>query len=93
MPSYKIAHLNRSGQDMVIVPLDSSYDSKSSSEQAGFEGLLQNKAYSAGLAGDVVTVWEKGGQMRFRAPVQWHPFFKSIGMNYVLQNVNRTLSW
>lgn len=93
MPSYKVAHLNRSGQNVIIVPLDSSFEYKTSSEQTGFAGMLQNTAYAAGLAGEVVTVWEKGGQMRFRAPVPWHPFFKSIGMNYVLQNVNRTLSW
>ncbi|MCJ2009529.1 hypothetical protein [Methylobacterium sp. J-092] len=93
MPSYDIAHINRQGQDIIIVPLDSAFDYKSSNEQAAIESELQRRSIAAGLRGSVVTVWNSGRSMKFRAPSSWHPFFRSIDMNYVFHNINRSLSW
>lgn len=93
MPSFDVAHVNQSGQNMVIVPLNSSFEYKTTSEQDGIMSELQGRAREAGLAGSVVAVWENGGRMRFRAPRPWHPFFQSLGMHDVLRSVNRTLSW
>lgn len=55
---------------------------------------LQSRATSAGLAGTVVLVWDNGGgHMRFIAPVKWHPFFRSINLQFVAANINRELYW
>lgn len=93
MAQYRIAHLHEQGQDMIIVPLDSNYGSKPSSEQEEIIDGLQMYARSAGLAGTVVPVWNSGRQMMFIAPRQWHPFFQSIDMNFVARNINRTLTF
>lgn len=93
MPSFKVAHINEQGQNMIIVPLDSSFDNKSSFEQDGIMGELEDRAHAAGMAGTVVAVWQMGGQMRFKAPRPWHPFFRSIGMNQILSSINKNLYW
>lgn len=93
MPTFDVAHLNQQGQDMVIVPLDSSFGHKSSGEQADITDELQQRSSQAGLRGTVVPVWESGGRFNFIAPRPWHPFFKSIGMHHVARNINRSLSW
>ncbi|MCJ2057735.1 hypothetical protein MKL09_14365 [Methylobacterium sp. J-048] len=93
MPSFKVAHIRRSGQDMILVPLSSNFDYKSEQEQLGVIEELQERASSAGMAGSVVPVWQSGNQMKFRAPPPWHGFIKSIGMNGVMGNINKTLYW
>lgn len=75
MSKYKIAHVKEQGQQMIIIPLDSSFHHKTSDEQSGIKNALQSCASSAGLAGTVVPVWLHGGSMYFIAPQPWHPFF------------------
>ena len=94
MPRYRVTHLRREGQDMIIVPLDKSFGAKTEHDKKAFIAELQAYAGSAGLAGIVIPVWEgSGGGMNFIAPTPWHPFFQSIGMGYVMENVNRELAW
>ena len=94
MPSLDVAHLREQGQDMIIVPLEHSFGHKSDREQSLAISELQMRASSAGLRGSVVAVWDGGGgRMAFRAPRPWHPFFQSIGLYDVLQNLNKQISW
>jgi len=94
MPRYRVAHLRRQGQDMIIVPLDRTFGAKTEHDKKAFVDELQVYAGSAGLAGLVIPVWEgSGGGMNFIAPKQWHPFFQSIGLGFVLENINRELAW
>jgi len=94
MPQFQVAHLNEQGQDLIIVPLDASFDSKTQSDQNGIVGELQARSAAAGLGGTVVPVWDAGGgRMAFIAPRPWHPFFQSIGLDFVAANLNRQLSW
>jgi len=78
---------------MIIVPLDQSFDYKPSGEQNEAIEELQLRSNQAGLRGSVVAVWQSGGRMKFIAPRQWHPFFRSISLNFVIANLNRQLSW
>jgi hypothetical protein len=90
----KIAHLHVQGQDMIIVPLDSSFGSKPESDKQGVISELQWRAMGAGLAGEVVPVWDNGGgRMAFIAPRPWHPFFKSLNLTAVRSSLNKELSW
>ena len=92
MNKYKIAHIREQGVDLIIVPLDSSFNSKSTQTQSEFIDSLQGYASSAGLAGTVVPVWLVGRSMRFMAPQGFHPFFRSINWNWVIGNINRELT-
>lgn len=94
MPRFKVAHVKQSGIDMIIIPVDSSFGRKTPGDQQRAMNDLQRRALSAGLAGGVVPVWEEGvGHMGFRAPIAWHPFFKSINLQWVWSNINRELFW
>ena len=92
MPKYKIAHLREQGQDMIIVPLESSFGSRSSSDQTEFIHALQMRTVEAGLAGKVVPVWRAGSGHQFIAPRQWQGFFKSFSWNAIMASINKELS-
>jgi hypothetical protein len=94
MPTLEVAHLNQQGQDIIIVPLDDSFGSKTQQDQRRTIGEIQRHAMGAGLRGTVVPVWDNGGgRMAFIAPQPWHPFFRSLNLGTVFANVNRELSW
>jgi hypothetical protein len=93
MPHFKIAHLREQGQNMIIVPLESSFEHKSDEDQRATIAELQVRARSAGLAGTVVPVWQSGGRMYSMAPQPWRSFFQNLSMRSVLLNVNKELYW
>lgn len=94
MPRFKVAHVKEQGVDLIIIPLDNNFGSKSQEDQYSAIAEFQTRASSAGLAGKVVPVWDSGGgRMSFIAPTQWHPFFKSINLVFVAANINRELYW
>lgn len=93
MAKYDVAHIREQGQDMVIIPVDAAFTRKSASDQDDIHNSLQYAASDAGLKGNVVLIWNTGRQVGFRAPRQWHPFFKSPGIwQLVMRNINRTLT-
>lgn len=93
MPQYDVAHLHEQGQDMVIIPVDAAFSRKPDSDQEDIHSALQYAASEAGLKGRVVLIWNSGRQIGFRAPQQWHPFFRSQGIwQLVMRNINRTLT-
>ncbi len=94
MPRYKAAHLREQGQNMVIIPLDSSFGQQTEQEQSQTIEELQMRSRAAGLAGTVVPVWDNGGgRMSFIAPRPWHPFFKSLNLFLVQQRINKEIFW
>jgi hypothetical protein len=93
MPHFRIAHMRQQGQDMVIVPLESSFGNKTSDDKNSIIAELQAHARGARLAGTIVPVWESRGRMSFIAPRPWHPFFQSLSMLDVERNINKELSW
>ena len=69
MPDFDIAHLREQGVDLIIIPLDRSFEYKTSREQIAIRMSLQICAHSAGLAGTIVPVWDGGfGRLHFLAP-------------------------
>jgi hypothetical protein len=94
MPRVKVAHIREQGQAMIIVPLAATFGAKSRSEKKQIVSKLRSLADGAGLAGEVVPVWDNGeGRMGFIAPTPWHPFFKSINLQLVNKNLNKELYW
>ncbi|NHQ83189.1 hypothetical protein HA051_16615 [Chromobacterium vaccinii] len=92
MSTFKVAHIREQGIDLIITPLNSSFGRQTDQEQQDVIATLQMCASSAGLKGTVVPAWQEGGRVRFIAPTRWHPFFKSINWNYIVQNINRELT-
>jgi hypothetical protein len=89
---FKIAHIKEQNQQIIIIPLDSSFGRKSDAEQLEAVQELQACANSAKLAGSVVVVWPEGSTFKFRAPNAWHPFFKSISYDRILASLNKELT-
>jgi hypothetical protein len=93
MPTFQVAHLQRDGQHVIIVPVDRSFGLRTPSEQARIQEAFQRSATALDIPGVVVPVWEDAsGRMAFRAPPPWHEFFKSIDMVYVATALNRSLN-
>lgn len=94
MPRFDVAHIREQGVDLVIIPLDRSFGHKSENDKESVVSELQARASSAGLAGTVVPVWDNGGgRMAFIAPRNWHPYFKSLSLQFIAANINRELYW
>lgn len=94
MPSFRIAHIREQGVDLIIVPLEAAFGSRTQLAQQEATSELQRAAISAGLAGTVVPVWSgSGGRMNFLAPRNFHRFFASISLQWVMAHINRELSW
>jgi hypothetical protein len=93
MPRFKVAHVKQQGIDLIIVPLDSNFDHQTNEQQQAAIADLQVHAIAAGLAGTVIPVWESGKQMKFIAPPNWHPFFRTVTLQWVFANLNREIYW
>jgi hypothetical protein len=91
MNTFKIAHINHQGQDIIIVPFPSSFHNQAESQKQETLISLQHCANASGLAGAVCIVWEHFNQFYFIAPSAWHPFFRSINMDFVAAQLNREL--
>lgn len=93
MPSFKIAHVNHQGLNLILVPLGPSFGRKTPEEQKATADELQVRASAAGLAGAVVPVWDAGGgHMGFLAPRKCHPLLRQLSLRRVYQMVNRELA-
>lgn len=93
METFEVAHLNIQAVNVVIIFLNSHFDSMLPDQQHGAHLRLQLAAGAAGLAGNVVPVWlDPFGRMKFIAPQNQHPFFTSVNYEQLRGNVNRTLS-
>ena len=93
MPSYKLAHVQEQGVDLIIIPLDASFGGMTTSEQKEEIDNFQTRAEDAGLRGTVVPVWKEFGRMVYIAPPDWHPIFAGLTPDYVEMNLNRELYW
>lgn len=93
METFQVAHLNIQSVNVIVIFLDTRFDSQTAEEQHAIHGRLQVAASSAGLAGNVVPIWlDHSGHTKFLAPPQQHPFFKSVSFQQLHVQVNRTLT-
>ena len=88
MANYKVAHLREQGVDLVIIPLDSSFGYKSSSDQNEIIDALQACSSGAGLAGTVVPVWLSGSTRHWICHRNWNPFFETFDWDDLMENLN-----
>jgi len=91
--TFQVAHLDIQDVNLVIVFLDTAFDSKTAREQQEMRAALESCAARAGLAGNVVPVWQdRSGRTRFMAPPQQQPFFQIMSYDQLRAQANRTLS-
>lgn len=93
MPQFDVAHIREQGQDMLLFPLDDSFDHKPQFQQNALLAELQMRAHQAGLGGRAVAIWERGGRTYTLGPQPWQGFLRSIDMRFVLRNVNQEIRW
>lgn len=92
MARFQVAHFQEQGQQVIAVFVDWTFGAKGSNEQSDIYDAIQLCASSAGLAGTVMLVWQSGGRMSFYGPERWSPFFRTIGWNNLVVNINRELT-
>jgi hypothetical protein len=79
--------------NVIVIFLNTTFDSKPAAEQHGIQVTLQAAARNAGLAGNVVPVWrDPFGRTKFIAPENQHPFFKSVSYEQLALQINRELT-
>jgi len=74
---------------MILVPLDDDFGRRSERDKAVTVDQIQRAATSANMRGSVAALWNGG----FIGPRPWHPFLRSVDLNWVLSQINRELSW
>ena len=92
MPTYKIAHIRKQGQDIIIVPLESRFHNQPADKKESTRIALQRCAAQHKLSGTVCLVWEHGKRFYAIAPKQWRSFFQSVTMGYVCRNINKKIT-
>jgi hypothetical protein len=93
MASIEVAHLRIQGVDVVIAFLNSSFDYKSQREQNEVRASLQLCSRGAGLAGNVVIIWQDSyGKFKFIAPPNQHPYFKTADFHLLYRQINKRLT-
>lgn len=93
MEQFPVAHLNVQNVNVIVIFLTQKFDRMTHSDQHAVHRQLQTAATSAGLAGNVVPIWQDAfHQTKFIAPPQQHPFFRSTSYSALFAQVNRTLT-
>lgn len=88
----RLAHIREQGVNLIIVPFEKTFGAKSPQEQHDALIVLRDTAARAQLQGEVVPVWDMGdGGMAFLAPQGFHPYFRSISLDFVRANLNREI--
>lgn len=93
LPALQVAHVNVSGADFVLVPIDESFAHADPSVQQNTVGQLQNLMREQQLAGAVTPVWETAdhGLGYFAAP-EFHAQLSGITPDFVQTNLNREMT-
>jgi hypothetical protein len=93
METFQIAHLDIEDVQVVVVFLGFDFDAKTERERLDFHNALERCAESAGLAGNVVILWQDPSRRtRFIAPPQQHPFFQIMKYEQLMAQVNGAIA-
>lgn len=93
MAVFEVAHLNVQNVNVVIVFLASDFEYQTDQQKSEVQNALQICAANAGLAGNVVLVWQDSLQrIKFLAPPQQHAFFRTVDYASLYSQVNKKLT-
>jgi hypothetical protein len=92
MEQFQVAHINVQNVNLVIVFVKPELGQRPRIEQQQVLEALQVCARAAGLAGNVVPVWQDiTGRLNFIAPPNQHAFFKSVTFEHLNGQINKLL--
>lgn len=88
MNQFHVACIREQEQDMLVVPLKSSFGWLPKDEQQKIVDLLQDAATAAKLVGRVAAIWPEGNGHRFLAPSGWHAFLETLSWDAVIASLD-----
>lgn len=88
----RLAIFNHQGREILVVPLDCSFEARPAWQRRTALDKLQISAAKAGLCAPVAAVWRVGGKLRFVAPPEWHPFLSTLTWNTIISNLSSTIN-
>lgn len=88
----RIAIFNEQGQELIVVPLDSSFEDRLPSQRLETLRTLQNSAIKVGLKAPMALVWRIGNKLYFMAPKQCHSLLKTLKWNTIVSSLNTVLT-
>jgi len=93
MAVYRVAHLNKRGKDVVVVPLHPSFEFHPAATQKKIIKQLESCAKKVGLNGIVVPVWDNGKNgLGFQAPSELHYYFSQVNMLSITEQLQYKLT-
>lgn len=87
----RLAIFSHQGQEIIVVPLDCSFEGRPAWQRRTALDELQVSAVKAGLCAPVAAVWRVGGKLRFVAPPEWHPFLSTLTWNTIISKLSSTI--
>lgn len=88
----RIAIFRHQEQEIIVVPLDCSFQDRPPSQRADALRRLQKSAMKAGLNAPAAAVWKVGAKLHFIAPTEWHPFLKTLTWNTIIVRLSSALN-
>jgi len=88
----RIAIFHHQGQELIVAPLDCSFQDRPPSQQMEALERLQKSAVKAGLKAPAAAVWKVGAKLHFMGPTEWHPFLKTLTWNLIIASLSSTLN-
>ncbi len=88
----RAAMFNHQGRQLIVVPLDCSFESRPIWERDEALRRIQHSATKAGLLNlPVALVWQVGGKLHCLAPDEWHEFLRTLTWSAILAHLNLAL--
>lgn len=92
--TYEIALLERDATKLVVVPVNSAFETQTKEEQEGLVSRLKAKVEESKFEGFVVPVWQGyTGRLKFVAPEEIGALLRGLDWGFVLRNINASLAW
>ena len=84
----RLAIFIHQSQEIIVVPLDCSFEERPAWQRKKALDNLQKSTTKAGLVAPVAAVWKVGSKLRFVAPNEWHPFLSTLTWNTIISNLS-----
>ena len=88
----RIAIFRHREQEIIVVPLDCSFQDRPPSQRTEALDRLQKSAIKAGLNAPAAVIWKVGAKLHFIAPPEWHPFLKTLTWNANIASLSSVLT-
>jgi hypothetical protein len=88
----RLAVFTHKNQEIIIAPLDCSFEERPAWQRRKALDNLQRYAAKAGLHAPIAVVWRVGGKLRFEGPDEWHTFLRTLTWNAIMSNLSSAIN-